>query len=154
MAKNWRTEQRCSCQSCLQAVEMNRKFQKIKFWGTPEMNMYETFLSLCFKEMRCFQEHIIGICEPKYLQMRRQALRSLQKHRQIIKQAPICGSPYPSFPYPISFIPKGGRKTVWKARGEVSKDSAKNSNGMTNVAFRIINGSFYLSTALFIIIIF
>lgn len=41
-----------------------------------------------------------------------------------------------------------------EGRGEVNKDSARNSNGVSNVAFRIKNGSFHLSTALFIIIIF
>lgn len=34
-----------------------------------------------------------------------------------------------------------------------SQHSAKNSNGVTNVAFRIMNGSFHLSATLFIIII-
>lgn len=53
------------------------------------MKIYEAFLSLRFKEITCFQECIIGICEPKHLQIRSKALKSPHKHRQIIESPDI-----------------------------------------------------------------
>jgi len=54
-----------------QKVSKNKILMKIR------NKMYEAFLSLCFKEIMCFQERIIGICEPKYLQIRRKISKSL-----------------------------------------------------------------------------
>lgn len=82
--------------------------------------MYEVFLPLHFKEIFCFQECIIGICEPKYIQIGRKALKSPQKHRQITESHSLIALTPPSL-VPGSFLPKGGRKTLWKAEEKSTK---------------------------------
>lgn len=115
-------EQRCGPQGCLQAAEAIRTFQAEDLMKNRSKSAWSIFFPSVSKNdvfSRMYHWYL-------WAQMPTDRKNSIEKSPEM--QAEDRGpqpliSPSPPSLVPVRFIPKGGRKTAWKARREVSKDS-------------------------------